>query len=431
MEESDETPDKKLKKKEGGKKRLTKVSAKVIQESESEGEQEYYSKLTIRPDNWRKLGLEWMFCPDEQRYFLPRDFSVPGKLFDNLFDHQKVGIQWLYNLWRENKGGVLGDDMGLGKTVQVSVYLKGLFDAELIKKVLIVVPATMKTYWEEELHKWCYDCPNITQFDDKKKANRYDQMKLIRKKGGILVTSYSMVTTERMNLSDMSYDLIIVDEGHKAKNKNTQFRRDITSLRVKGHRIILSGTPLQNNLSELWSVFDFVQPKIFGSYERFQREYQGIIEKGLVKDSSQHQKAIAQRLSQQLRLKYQDHFLRRTKDKIFSIVCAETLNRPMRISELPIKTDLVVWMPLTQAQKQIYKYMLQNQDLQRLIKDREIKNALFILAYIKKLTLHPYLLSTSSLQRKKDIGIISKEEEMILNEQLRIQDEEIKEQVGI
>jgi len=57
---------------------------------------------------------------------------------------------------------------------------------------------------------------------------------------------------------------------------------------VKGHRIILSGTPLQNNLSELWSVFDFVQPKIFGSYERFQREYQGIIEKGLVKDSSQH-----------------------------------------------------------------------------------------------------------------------------------------------
>jgi len=111
--------------------------------------------------------------------------------------------------------------MGLGKTVQVSVYLKGLFDAELIKKVLIVVPATMKTYWEEELHKWCYDCPNITQFDDKKKANRYDQMKLIRKKGGILVTSYSMVTTERMNLSDMSYDLIIVDEGHKAKNKNT------------------------------------------------------------------------------------------------------------------------------------------------------------------------------------------------------------------
>lgn len=94
-------------------------------------------------------------------------------------------------------------------------------------------------------------------------------MRRLRKQGGILVTSYGMITTEHMNLSEMRYDVIIIDEGHKAKNRNTQFRRDICSLKVKGHRVILSGTPLQNNLSELWSVFDFVQPKIFGSYERF------------------------------------------------------------------------------------------------------------------------------------------------------------------
>ena len=83
-------------------------------------------------------------------------------------------------------------------------------------------------------------------------------MKGIRKEGGILITSYGMVTTEIQTLTDMRYDVIVVDEGHKAKNKNTQFRRDITSLKVKGHRVILSGTPLQNNLSELWSIFDFV-----------------------------------------------------------------------------------------------------------------------------------------------------------------------------
>lgn len=83
-------------------------------------------------------------------------------------------------------------------------------------------------------------------------------MKELRRNGGILITSYGMVTTEAMNLSDIRYDVIVVDEGHKAKNRNTQFRRDICSLKVKGHRLILSGTPLQNNLSELWSVFDFV-----------------------------------------------------------------------------------------------------------------------------------------------------------------------------
>ena len=94
-------------------------------------------------------------------------------------------------------------------------------------------------------------------------------MRTLRKKGGILVTSYGMVTTERINLSEMRYDLVVVDEGHRAKNVNTQLRKDLVNLRVKGIRLILSGTPLQNNLSELWSVFDFVQPKIFGPFVPF------------------------------------------------------------------------------------------------------------------------------------------------------------------
>lgn len=79
------------------------------------------------------------------------DLQIPEHIHSNLFNHQKVGISWLYNLYRENKGGVLGDDMGLGKTVQVAVYLRGLFEADLIKRVLIVVPATLKSYWETEL----------------------------------------------------------------------------------------------------------------------------------------------------------------------------------------------------------------------------------------------------------------------------------------
>ena len=111
--------------------------------------------------------------------------------------------------------------MGLGKTVQVACYLRGMYSGEFVKKCLIVVPATMKTYWEEELGKWCGEDINIIQFDDKKKSNRYDQIKNIRKKGGILITSYGMVTSETINLSDIRYDVIVIDEGHKAKNKDT------------------------------------------------------------------------------------------------------------------------------------------------------------------------------------------------------------------
>ncbi len=148
--------------------------------------------------------------------------------------------------------------MGLGKTVQICAYLKGLFDSDQIKKALIVVPATMKSYWQGELAKWCYDAPNIISFEDKRRADREKQIKTLKREGGILITSYGMVTSEKINLSEMRYDVVVVDEGHKAKNINTELRKNLVALRVKGHRLILTGTPLQNNLSELWSVFDFI-----------------------------------------------------------------------------------------------------------------------------------------------------------------------------
>ena len=183
-------------------------------------------------------------------------------------------------------------------------------------------------------------------------------MRTLRKKGGILVTSYGMVTTEKINLSEMRYDLVVVDEGHKAKNINTELRRNLVALRVKGIRIILSGTPLQNNLSELWSVFDFVQPKIFGPFQAFQNKFVEVIQRGLLKDSSSVEKVKADRLSKQLREMYGNHFLRRTKDQIFKIVCAETAGRPLKLNELPLKTDLVVWLPLSTTQKLIYEFVI-------------------------------------------------------------------------
>lgn len=127
-------------------------------------------------------------------------------------------------------------------------------------------------------------------FEDKKKSDREQQIKTLKKHGGVLITSYGMVSSERINLSEMRYDIVVVDEGHKAKNINTQLRRDLVALRVKSHRIILTGTPLQNNLSELWSVFDYVQPKLFGSYNKFTKYYAEVIEKGLLKDASAKEK---------------------------------------------------------------------------------------------------------------------------------------------
>ena len=117
--------------------------------------------------------------------------------------------------------------MGLGKTVQIAILLLGLFNSDQIKRALIVVPATMKMYWENELKSWCEGVDGIIQFSDKKKADREDQIKKLRRKGGVLVTSYGMVSTERINLSEMRFDIVCVDEGHRAKNVNTELRRNL------------------------------------------------------------------------------------------------------------------------------------------------------------------------------------------------------------
>lgn len=117
----------------------------------------------------RGTDNDFRFSKKDNAYFLKGDFCIDKEKYDSLFDHQKVGVQWLYSLWDRQLGAVLGDDMGLGKTVQVATYLNGLFDGDFIKKVLVVVPATMKNYWEEELGKWAPVAPQVIQFDDKKR----------------------------------------------------------------------------------------------------------------------------------------------------------------------------------------------------------------------------------------------------------------------
>jgi hypothetical protein len=93
------------------------------------------------------------------------------------------------------------------------------------------------------------------------------------------------------------------------------------------------------------------------------------------------------------------------------------------LTELPLKTDLVIWLPLTETQRLIYQYLIENQDMQRIVESREIKNAFFILSYIKKLCMHPQLLAVSSAEKKRNLGLLSPEEEAILQAQI---DEEEK-----
>ena len=101
-----------------------------------------------------------------------------------------------------------------------------------------------------------------------------------------MICSYGVITTSRMHITNLRYDLLVMDEGHKAKNIDTELRSNTMRISVKNHRLLLTGTPLQNKLEELWSVFDFVQPGIFGQQKPFTKKYSEPIELGMTTDAT-------------------------------------------------------------------------------------------------------------------------------------------------
>ena len=291
--------------------------------------------------------------------------------------------------------------MGIGKTAQVSVYLKGLFGGSLIKKALIIVPTTLKSYWKQELKVWCPGIP-VRILDSKISKDRGKIIQKMKKKGGILITSYGMITTARMHITEIRYDCMIMDEGHKAKNVDTELRRNTMSISVKSHKLLLSGTPLQNRLEELWSVFDFVQPKLLGTQQTFVLKYAEPIEAGLTKDCTVEQREKSKYLSSVVRKIYQAHFLRRTKKQIFKIKSVEETGQALEDNELPLKTDMVVWLPLTQAQKDIYEMIISKKRVKDMISGSDaFYNAFNYLQFIKKLCQHPLLLKKQVKTKKR------------------------------
>ena len=296
-----------------------------------------------------------------------------------------------------------------------SVYLKGLFDSNQIKKVLIIAPSTLKIYWKEEIKMWSKGL-NAMILDGQKKAEREKAISRMKRKGGILITSFGLVTTERSLLTDIRYDVLIVDEGHKAKNINTELRKNMMRVTVKNHRILLTGTPLQNNLQELWSIFDCVQPGIFESFQKFTKEFAVPIEKGLTKDASAVQKSKSKILSEKLRKIYQPHFLRRTKAQIFKVKSVEKSGEPLKDNELPLKTDLVIWLDLSESQKKMYEHIISRETVKNVIQSGAFMNAFCLLTAIKKLCQHPLLLRKAAMDKIDNFDEFFGEEEKHLPE---------------
>jgi SNF2 family DNA or RNA helicase/uncharacterized Zn finger protein len=200
--------------------------------------------------------------------FSPKDIPVPTSLKAELRAYQERGFSWNINNLLNGFGTILADDMGLGKTIQAISTILYLKENGFIKKrVVIVVPTSLINNWENELERFA---PSLGYFS-------YYGLRREFEASDILITTYDIVRRDLVKLKKEKIDCLIIDEAQKIKNPNTETSKAIKSIKAK-YKIALSGTPVENNLSELWSIFDFALPKYLKTLKDFQKNYAKDIE---------------------------------------------------------------------------------------------------------------------------------------------------------
>lgn len=194
----------------------------------------------------------------------------PGLLVGGtLKEYQVKGLQWMISLYNNNLNGILADEMGLGKTIQTISLLTYLIEKKMQRgPFLVIVPLSTLTNWNLEFEKWA---PSIKRIVYKgNPIQRKSQQQQIRWGDfQVLLTTYEYIIKDRPILSKIKWVHMIVDEGHRMKNSNSKLSQTLTQYYHTRYRLILTGTPLQNNLPELWALLNFVLPTIFKSVKSF------------------------------------------------------------------------------------------------------------------------------------------------------------------
>ena len=250
--------------------------------------------------------------------------SAPQGFNADLRPYQQDGLGWLQFLRRHHLGGILADDMGLGKTVQTLAHL--LLEKQqgrLQRPCLIVAPVSTLGNWQQELHRFAPELRCLVLHG----SRRRETFPLIDAMD-VVITGYPLLQLDSEVLLAREYYLIILDEAQTIKNPKAKVSAIARSLRSE-YRLALTGTPVENHLGELWSLFDFTQPGLLGEERDFQRHYRTPIEKDGNRLRAQ---ALAQRVAPFL--------LRRTKDAV--------------ARDLPPKTEIVETLALDERQRDFY-----------------------------------------------------------------------------
>ncbi|XP_051901918.1 DNA excision repair protein ERCC-6-like isoform X4 [Pristis pectinata] len=324
------------------------------------------------------------------------------QLFERLHPHQRRGVAFLHRLYAEQRGGgILADDMGLGKTVQLLAFLSGMFDAGLVHCCLVLMPASLLANWLAEFATWTPGL-RVKAFHGSK-VERSRNLERVQRKGGVIITTYQLVNYNLDQLSHLdgrrfTWDYMVLDEAHKIKSQLSKTTKQVNAVPAK-NRVLLTGTPVQNNLQEMWTLFDFAcQGSLLGPLKTFKSMYENPITRAREKDATPQEKALGLRISESLMRLIQPYFLRRTKEGIQmrgGLLGTESEGQespPLgEILWLSRKNDLIVWIHLSQIQEEIYRKFVSSELIRELLQTK--LSPLVQLNNLKKLCDHPRLLS--------------------------------------
>lgn len=260
--------------------------------------------------------------------------------------YQLEGLEWLQSLYENGLNGILADEMGLGKTIQTISFIAFLREKGINGPFLIAAPLSTTSNWVAEFKKWTPDIPVVLYHGSKQEREEMRRKQLRNpssKDFPVICTSYEICMNDRKHLSHFGWKFIIIDEGHRIKNMNCKLIRELQSYQ-SANRLLITGTPLQNNLAELWALLHFLMPSIFNNFESFESwfDFSALKEKGGAEQilSEDRQKNLVTSLHAVLK----PFLLRRIKADV------ET--------SLPKKREYVLYAPLTQTQRDLYQEIL-------------------------------------------------------------------------
>ena len=304
-----------------------------------------------------------------------------------LRDYQKEGVKWLYTIYKCDLGGILADEMGLGKTLQAIIFLRKVIDLKPDAKILIVSPTSLVYNWEKEFSKFAPELKYIVMADNKKK--RQDIMQKFNDYN-IFITTYGLVRNDNDYYEDKNFEDCIIDEAQAIKNYQAGMTKEIKKIKART-KIALTGTPLENSVLELWSIFDFIMSGYLNSITRFKDAYG-------IKDVDDESLKKLDTLNYQIK----PFILRRKKKEVSK--------------ELPDKIEHIEYLDMSEKEKALYQSLVEETktEINDVVASEGFSKARFkivtLLTRLRQLCISPQLLDENykeeSVKIKRLLDII-------------------------